>query len=128
MNGIEAFLAAKGAALLGGVGVGLAVTLGLKIILKKWNKFLGEQLSMLTSLEKINDPQERELVKNIVLAVVRWAEYKIPDKGRGRERYGLAASQLVKFFPILKKQESKLAELIEEAVVKMDEALKNVVK
>ena len=124
---IKGLLAAKGAALASGAVVGLAVMAAWKIGLSQWDKFINRQLGLLMSLEKIQDPKEKELVKDIVLSIIKWAEFRIPDNGKGKERYTLAAAQLVKFFPILKNQEGKLAELIEEGVKRMDEALKKAI-
>ena len=114
--------------------VGLAAgALGLGGILILAKRFLPGILAKRASAELVklmdpqsSDPKERELIKAVVLALVRLAEYKIPDKGAGDARYKAVADKLCSLVPILRGQEDRLKELIESAVEAMDEELKKV--
>ena len=114
--------------------VGLAAgALGLGGILILAKRFLPGILAKRASAELVklmdpqsSDPKERELIKAVVLALVRLAEYKIPDKGAGDVRYKAVADKLCSLVPILHGQEDRLKELIESAVEAMDEELKKV--
>lgn len=117
MTGIVAFLSAKGVALASGAGVALVLGLAIKILPKMLANLLGKKLDGLLSTE---DPADKELL----LALVKWAEKKLPEAGRGKARYDKVAARLVLWFPLLAKQESKISELIENAVVAMDAELK----
>ncbi len=111
--------------LLGGVvlvGVlGAAVKFVPGFVGKKMGALLGEAME---KVEDIKDPVERKLVEDIALAVVKWAEYKIPDKGQGRARFEAAAAKLCLMLPFLKGKDKLVADLIENAVAAMDAELK----
>ena len=104
-----------------GVGIGLAAILGLgvKIVPKLIHSYIGKKMHNLFDGKL---PEDRELI----LAVVKWAEKKIPNKGEGRHRYELVADKLISIFPILAKNRRVMADLIEQAVIAMDEELKEV--
>lgn len=123
MGAIEAFLAGKLAFVLGGVGIGLGLTLAGRLVPGLVSKFVGGQLVSLLNIQT-KDPVESKLIHDVVLALVRLAEYKIPEKGAGEARYKLVVDRLVALVPPLKGQEEKLAALIESAVAAMDAELK----
>lgn len=113
-----------GGLLSGAVLVGVlvaAVKFVPKFMGKKMEALLGEALE---KVEDIKDPVERKLVEDIALAVVKWAEYKIPDKGQGRARFEAAATKLCLMLPFLKGKDKLVADLIENAVAAMDNVLK----
>jgi hypothetical protein len=127
MDAILGFLGSK----LGLLGMGAALPIAFMVAKKSLPKMAGKWLSKvlgdgMESMDKIQDPVEKELVHNIAFAVVKWAEYKIPDKGQGRARFELAAGKLTALLPFLKGRESDIATIIEGAVSAMDEELKKV--
>ena len=127
MEAILGFLGSK----LGMIGVGAAIPLALMLAGKALPKAAGKWASGLlgkgmAEMDKIEDPVEKELVHNIAVAVVKWAEYKIPDKGQGRARFDAAAAKLCALLPFLKGRDKAIADIIENAVVAMDEELKKV--
>lgn len=117
MSGIVAFLSAKGVALASGAGLALLLGLAIKLVPKLLSNLLGKNLDKLLSTQ---DPADKELL----LALVKWAEKKIPEPGQGKARFDLVAAKLVAWFPVLKKSEAKISELIEAAVTAMDNELK----
>jgi hypothetical protein len=127
MDAILSFLGSKIGLFSMGAAIPLAFMVGKKMIPKtagNWvSKLLGEGMA---DIEKIKDPIEEQLVRNIAVDVVKWVEYRIPDKGQGRARFDLAASKLCAMLPFLKGRESDLATIIEGAVAAMDEELKKV--
>ena len=118
----------------GAAATGAAIALGLVYGIKLLPKFLGAKLSSelakgFNSIGQITDPKRRELVQNLALDLVKLAEYEIPDAGQGRARFEKVAAKLCIMLPALAGQDKAIADLIEAAVTKMDEALKiNVVK
>lgn len=127
MESIIAFVTSK----LGAVGMFAAIPLLFLGIKKFLPKFLGKEVAAglkkgFESIDKIEDPVERKLVEDIALAVVKWAEYKIPDAGQGKARYDLAAAKLCALLPFLKGREDAISGIIEAAVVAMDGELKKV--
>lgn len=108
------------------VGVlGAAVKFMPKLVSKQVRAALG---SAVEKIEDIEDPVERALVQDIAFSVVKWAEYKIPDKGQGRARFELASAKLCALLPFLKGKEKMVADLIEDSVAAMDKVLKEQVK
>jgi len=125
MESILATLASK----IGWVGFGAAVPLVLILARKQLPKMAGKWVAGLLgdglgALDKITDPKEKELVHAIAVAVVKWAEYKIPEKGAGRARYEAAAQKLCALLPFLKGRDADIATIIENAVAAMDDELK----
>ena len=117
LAGVVAAMKAKGAAMAVTGGV-VAAILALK---KLAPGFVSKQVGSFLDIRlKTDDPVDKELA----MAIVKWAEHKIPDRGMGRERYELAAKKLVEYMPFLKGRDSDLADIIEEAVARMDEELK----
>lgn len=125
---VVAALGGKLALLVGGPAVAVGIAVAFPLVRRKWGDFIGGQAR--AALEKALNPNtedivEKELIEDAVLALVRLAEYKLPNKGAGGERFALAAAWLTNLIPILKGQEGHITALIEEAVVRMDsEALK----
>lgn len=117
--GIEQMLISGGVA----VGSGLVMFLGLKYGPPAIGKILGSQLQKILD-PKTDDPIKRQLIRDLALAAVKLAEYEIPDKGKGGERYALAAEWICRVLPFLRGQKDKLSKLIEGSVVAMDEELK----
>ena len=115
--GILAAISTKGGAAALSVGLAAFFLAAKKfapgLIAKQFGKFLDQKLS-------IQDSVDRDLI----LAIVKWAENKCPDRGKGSERYELAARKVVYYFPFLAGREADLKAIIEEAVARMDEELK----
>ena len=108
---------------------GVVLTGGIMAVAKFAPKFVGKKMGSLLgdAMEKVDDikdPVEKKLVQDIALAVVKWAEYKIPDKGQGRVRFEAAAAKLCLMLPFLKGKDKLVADLIENAVAAMDDELK----
>ena len=108
---------------------GVVLTGAIMAVAKFAPKFVGKKMEALLgdAMEKVDDikdPVEKKLVQDIALAVVKWAEYKIPDKGPGRARYEAAAAKLCLMLPFLKGKDKLIADLIENAVAAMDDELK----
>lgn len=127
MTGILAVLGSK----LGILGIGAAIPvvlmLGMKFVPKYFGGMAAKALGAgFSEMDKIADPVERQLVHNIAVSVVKWAEYKIPDKGQGHARYYLAAKKLCALLPFLNGRDEQISDLIEGAVVAMDNELKKV--
>jgi len=125
---MEALLALVGGKI-GAVGLFVGLPLLFVVLKKTLPKKIGAFFSSalgrgFADVDKMTDPIEKHLVMNIVLDVVKWAEYKIPDAGKGGDRYQLAAGKLCAMLPFLKGQDAKIAGLIEAAVMAMDEELK----
>lgn len=96
---------------------GLAVSLGLGWVVRHVPLMLGkkaaEELRLLISK---GDAADRDLI----LALVKWAEAKLPAPGVGDQRYKLVSAKIVQLFPWLKGQEQAVADLIENAVADME--------
>ena len=125
MEAILATIAGK----IGWVGLGAAIPVLMVIARKQLPKMAGKWVAGLLgdglgALDKITDPKEKELVHAIAVAVVKWAEYKIPEKGQGRERYAAAAAKLCALLPFLRGRDADIATIIENAVAAMDDELK----
>lgn len=116
MEVVGACFAAKWAWVLGAGAAAAAFPLIRRFVLKQIEKYVGKNLENFIDSSK---PEDRELV----LALVKWAEKKIPEKGAGTEKYDLVAKKLSSLFPLLKQYEEKVSELIEDAVLKLNEEL-----
>lgn len=126
MTAILAVLGSK----LGLLGVGALVPVVFMLGKKMLPKYFGSMAAKLlgqgfSEMEKIQDPIEKILVQNIAVAVVKWAEYKIPDKGMGHARYDLAAKKLCSMLPFLAGRDEDISDIIEAAVVAVDDQMKN---
>ena len=116
-----AFLSTKlGLATLAG-GTLAATLLGPRIVRPLVKKYVARELAKVLNPATAN-AHRRELIRNFALAAVRLAEDAIPDRGQGASRKALVARMLGKALP--KAQADAISELIEEAVVTMDEELK----
>jgi len=125
MSAIIGWLSSKAV----GIGIGaiipIAFMVGKKYIPNLIAKFVSKNLDKgFNDIELIKDEKEKELIRGIALSLVRYAEYKIPDKDAGKEKYKLVAEKLVYILPFLKGQEEKISDLIENAVFAMDNELK----
>lgn len=105
--------------------VGMAIGLAGKKLPKLLGSLLTKEIAKgFDKIGQIKDPVLKQLVDNWFLDTVKIAEHMLPDAGQGRARFELVASWAVKAFPMLAGNEKALADLIENAVSKMDEALK----
>lgn len=68
------------------------------------------------------DPKEKELLKNLAVAAITYAEYKLPDRGEGKAKKALASSALTRFLPGVAGQVA--ADLVQEAFDSLDDDLK----
>jgi hypothetical protein len=125
MSAILAWLSAKGSALAIGAAIPIVLVLAKKMIPARLASalagMLGKQMDKVANME---DPVRRGLYMSLALDLVRIAEYELPDKGKGVERYKMVADKLCAMLPILKGQEDKVEQLIEAAVIAMDAELK----
>lgn len=125
MSAITAYLSGK----LGAVAIGAAIPMVLLFAKKLIPAKLGSMVSGLLGkqmgkIDEIQDPVRKGLYLTLALDIVRIVEYEIPDKGKGEEKYKIAAEKLCAVLPILKGQEAKIEEIIESAVEAMDKELK----
>ena len=118
-----ALLKAKALLIAAGAGATGLLFLGKKYIPGLLAGLIQKHLGQLLNL-KSDDPKEAELVRGVVLAIVKLVEYKIPDKGQGKARYDAAAATLTRLIPALAGQEAKISALIEDAVQRMDDEFK----
>jgi len=116
MEAISAFFAGKVAWLIGLAGVGGALMLAKRTLPKLAAKWAGKQVSKALASQ---DKDDRELV----LALVRWAEKKIPGPGKGKEKLALVTDKIVSMFPLSDRNKGNVREIIEESVYKMKEEL-----
>jgi len=124
MSAILAFLSAKGSALAMGMAIPLGLGIAIKLIPKKLaNSLMGLINKQMDKVADIEDPIRKGLYMSLALDIVRIAEYEIPDKGKGEERYRMAAEKLCAVLPFLKGQDNKIEELIEDSVAAMDAEL-----
>ena len=107
--------------LVGGAAGGMVLTTGfvaakrmLPGLLAKW---VGAKI---TAGLNVADPADKALV----LAVVRWAEAKLPDQGTGHDKFKMASAKLISFFPALAGQDERITALIEASVDALDAGLK----
>mgnify|MGYP001599034592 CR=1 FL=1 len=121
MNAILALLGGKLGLLAAGAGAALVLALGKKLIPNLVSKLVTNQLGKLLN-PKTDDPKEKELIQNLVLALVRLAEYKLPDTGLGPNRKKAVLDALAKIG--LGKHADKIEELLEIAVKELDASLK----
>ena len=100
-----------------GIGLGMALKWAINAIPKMIDDIAGRYLDKALD---IRNPEDKELV----LALVKWAEAKIPDRGKGVEKYKLVAKQIVKLIPMMSKHEDRISSMIEEGVSQLDDTLK----
>ncbi len=88
-------------------------------------KFIQSQLSKVLE-PNLKDPVEREKLKNLALAAIAYAEYKVPDRGEGAFKKSVAASALTRFLPSIAAQVA--GDLIQEAFDSLDDEMKKRLK
>lgn len=113
------------------IGLGVGISLPIAFMLgKKYIPLLAGNAAAralkegMAKVDSIPDPVEKELVRNIALDVVKWVEYKMPDKGQGKEKFHLAAEKLCALLPFLKGRDADIETIIENSVLAMDNELK----
>ena len=125
MEGILSAITGKLGAIAFGISIPIAFMLLKRLIPNRLGKLLAGMLDKgFDNIADIDDPVERQLVYDIAIDVVKYAEYKLPDEGKGEEKYELAAAKLCKLLPFLKGREDDIEELIESAVEAMKVELK----
>lgn len=123
MEAFIAILASKLGLAGAGLGAGLALMLGKRFLPGFLAKHASAELIKLLN-PNTTDPKEKELIHAVVVALVRLAEYKIPDRGAGAARYQAVANKLCALVPVLHGQEDRIKELIEAGVAAVDDELK----
>src|SRR3990167_880429 len=92
--GLLETLAGKAAAgLLAAGGIGLLIKIGRPILQRRIAEGLAKTLS-----QNIQNPKEKELVADLARAFIRFAEYKLPDRG-GDAKKALAIKLLSPYLP-----------------------------
>jgi len=106
-----------------GAGIGLSVVL--YIAGKRLPKLLTKYTSRLVdeALEAGDDDLDE-----VIYALCKYAEKKIPDKGKGAEKYALVAGAVSSALPIMKDKPKKLAKLIQKSARAVDDELKKKLK
>ena len=122
---ISAFLAGK----LGWLALGAGSLLGgwagkrflVPYLMKRFAGTLGLALD-----PKTKDQVEKKLLKDLAIAAIRYAEYKLPDAGTGPDKKALAAKVLARFMP--QAQADVLGVIIQEVFDGMDAELREALK
>lgn len=84
-------------------------------------KFIKAQIDKVLEPD-LSDPKEKQLLKNLALSAIAYAEYKLPDRGAGKAKKAVAASALSRFLPGLAGEVA--GDLIQEAFDSLDDDLK----
>lgn len=117
MMAILALLKAKAAfaaAGMGGAALAVLISRIVPSLVGKWaDKYLGKALD-------VSNPDDKELV----LALVKWAEKRVPESGQGKEKFAAVSAKIVAMMPVMKRYEDRLTVLIEESVEKLNQELK----
>lgn len=115
--------AIKGKALLALAGIGGAAAAALlaRLIPKLIGKYAEQYLERALDMRNAED-------RELVMALVKFAEKKIPDAGTGKEKYRMVAAKIVRMLPVMKNHEERIGQMIEDAVSKLDKELKETVK
>ena len=117
-SAIGVWVASHFGGLLAGAGAGVAVGfVGKYIVSTAIDKNLGQFLDK--KMLDLKNPDDLRLCQE----VLRWIEKKIPDAPDDKQGDYVAAF-VVKLLPLLKKQESKIADLVESAIAQLDQELK----
>jgi len=77
--------------------------------------------------EGIEDEDLRAFEHDVALAFCRLAEAKLSEAGKGPERRAWVIAKLTTAFPWLERNRDRLDELIETAVLKLDDELKSTI-
>lgn len=92
-------------------------------------RWIGREVRLALAGAGVPDPDLRELMRDVILAAVRFAEKKLPDEGMGEARLRLVLD-LFGRLPIVgsfvKGHEPFVRELVEEAVKRMDAEAKGI--
>lgn len=99
------------------IGTGGALAIAHKLLPGIVAKMAGARLKTLLAAK---DEADRALV----LALVKWAEKKIPDSGKGGERFKLVMTKIASIFRLNDSQKEEVAGLIEDMVKAADEELR----
>lgn len=121
MTALLAMLKGKALFALFGVGGGALALLLSKFVPNLVGKYAERWL------EKALDVRNEE-DREVVYALVRWAEKKVPEAGTGVEKYALVAKKVTSLFPVMKKYEDRISRLIESSVERLNKELKKVSK
>ena len=116
---ILGLIGAAGGTVLGGIGVWALKKWGIPAYAAKIHGILMEALNPTTP-----DPKLNELLKAHALTGVKVAEYIMPDRGKGIERFAMVDAWLARF----KVPASMRKLIIEEAVYTMDDEMKKAIK
>lgn len=128
MTAILAWLSGKAGALAIGAAIPVVFLFVKKMLPARLaNAIAGLLHTQMGKLDSMDDPIRRGLYMALALDIVRIAEYELPDPGKGKERYALAAKKLCAVIPLLTGQEARIEQLIEASVVAMDAELKKAV-
>lgn len=106
-----------GASALGGILLAKAAPLARPL----FGKLVKSQLDRILAPD-LADPKEKELLRQLVVSAMAYAEYKIPDRGQGEAKKALVIASLSKFVPGVAAQ--VVGDLIEEAFESLDDELK----
>ncbi|HLE82463.1 MAG TPA: hypothetical protein VJA25_14520 [Dehalococcoidia bacterium] len=115
---ILGLMGAAGGTVLGGIGAWALKKWGIPYYASRIREVLMEALNPTTP-----DPKLNELLKAHALSGVKLAEYMIPDRGKGIERFAMVDAWMAKFKvpAVIRKM------LIEEAVYTMDDEAKKAI-
>lgn len=120
---------AAGAAL--AVGAPLAWAWARKNIPEMAARWVGREVRLAMTGAGIQDADLKELLHDVVLCLVRFAEKKIPDEGMGEARLKLVldmGGRLPVIGAFLKANEDKVRPIIEDAVARMDAEAKLIIR
>jgi hypothetical protein len=106
-----------GASALGGV---LLVKIA-PLVRPLFGKLFKSQLDRILAPD-LADPKEKELLRQLALSAMAYAEHKIPDRGQGVAKKALVIAALSKFVPGVAAQ--VVGDLIEEAFGSLDDEMK----
>lgn len=121
MSAIVAFLGTKLGLAVAGVGSGLVATLLIKVGRPKLQQlFAGLLLKGLAP--NVNDPKEKEYLKNLAVDFIKYAEYKIPDRGTGAAKKDLAIELLSAYMP--SSSVDAIGRIVQEVFDTLDDELK----
>lgn len=118
-SAIGVWIAAHAGGLLAGAGASVVLGFGGKYFISTViDKQLGEFLDK--KMLDIKNPDDLRLAQE----VLRWIEKKVPDSPDGKQGQ-IAAAFICKLLPLLKKQEPKIAEIVDKALKQLDQELKD---
>jgi len=128
LTAILTFFGSKVGLVSAGAGVGaIGVWAGKKYLPKYFGGLMTNMVAgAFKNVNAIKDPTRKQLVHNLAVDLAKLAEYEMPDKGTGVEKYAKVAAQLCTLLPFLKGRDAAVEAIIESAVTAMDEELKKV--